>query len=103
MTDTSARTFSGFLFVNVYDVDRGYGGREEGGWWFDYGTLKKCRPCRTRAEAEKIRERFERYLDATHNAEGNHDLSSVNCQGRMVAYIEGQPGEDFPTERPRYE
>jgi hypothetical protein len=26
-------------FLAVYNVDRHYGGREEGGWWYDSGRL----------------------------------------------------------------
>lgn len=26
------------MFVNIYEVGRGYGGPEEGGWYFDYGS-----------------------------------------------------------------
>ena len=25
--------------VTVYKIDRAYGGPEEGGWWYDYGTV----------------------------------------------------------------
>lgn len=28
-------------FVNVYELDRHYGGPEEGGWWFTSGTVVK--------------------------------------------------------------
>ena len=27
------------LYVNVYQVERAYGGSEEGGWWYDTGTV----------------------------------------------------------------
>ena len=27
------------LYVNVYQVERAYGGSEEGGWWYDAGTV----------------------------------------------------------------
>lgn len=26
------------LYVNIYEVGRAFGGREEGGWWFDTGS-----------------------------------------------------------------
>ena len=37
-----ARTEAGWLAV--YEIDRAYGGPEEGGWWFDTGRLVACVP-----------------------------------------------------------
>lgn len=100
-----SRDFSGFVFINVYDVNRACGGPEEGGWWFDYGECKKCRPVKGSSEALRIQHRWQRYLDHAYNdVEGaRSDLGSVLCEGRMVAYIQSHPGSDFPEERPRYE
>jgi hypothetical protein len=33
------------LRVNVYRVERSYGGSEEGGWWFDQGRFLESWPC----------------------------------------------------------
>jgi len=33
------------LCVNVYRVERSYGGSEEGGWWFDQGRFLESWPC----------------------------------------------------------
>src|SRR4051794_29723324 len=33
----------GTEYVNVYEVDRAYGGAEEGGWWFDTGQAIESR------------------------------------------------------------
>jgi hypothetical protein len=30
------------MFVNVYTVQQGYGGPEEGGWWYEIGTPVTC-------------------------------------------------------------
>ena len=30
------------FYVNEYEVDRKYGGPEEGGWWYDTGKFIKC-------------------------------------------------------------
>src|SRR5262245_7305236 len=48
----------------VYEVDRGYGGPEEGGWWYDCGELVVSVPCRSSEEAEtvadQLRDRYPR-------------------------------------------
>lgn len=97
------RAYSGAYFVNVYLLDREYGGPEEGGWWWYSGKFLKSRPCRTRDEAHRIMDRWNRFLDHGPNSEGNHDLSSVNCEGRYRAQCEREPGHDFPEYRPHYE
>ena len=30
-----------YWYVNTYECGRAYGGPEEGGWWYAYGTLLK--------------------------------------------------------------
>jgi hypothetical protein len=99
------REFSGFWFVNVYDRDREYGGPEEGGWWYDTGRFLKSRPCRTKAEANKIVERWQRFLDAVHNQPRGPraNLGSVLCEGKLCCSIQTAPGVDFPESRPFYE
>jgi len=99
------RQYSGFWFVNVYSMDREFGGPEEGGWWYDTGRFLKSRPCRTRREAHKLVDRWNRYLDAVYNNPRGcrADLSSVCCEGRLGAQIQRKPGFDFPEVRPHYE
>lgn len=40
----SARAVPGQGWLAVYEVDRAYGGPEEGGWWFYTGSLVACIP-----------------------------------------------------------
>lgn len=35
------------LYLNAYIVGRAFGGREEGGWWYDVGTPVACIPIPT--------------------------------------------------------
>ena len=46
----------------VYEVDRIYGGPEEGGWWYDAGTLVKSKEFKSedeaKAKAKKWRKKF---------------------------------------------
>jgi len=88
------------LYVNVYLIDRCYGGPEEGGWWFDRGFPVASIPFESddRAGADKcaeqMRDRFpttrERYSMAPRY--DDHDVR-----------IEREFAADFPVDRPRYE
>ena len=90
-------------YVNEYRTDRARGGPEEGGWYYDTGEYVKCHGVHLdRAAAEQQAVSLAAYLDNAN--EGLHSPGSVLSEGDWSAlYIEEHPGEDFPTERPRYE
>lgn len=95
--------------VALYEVDQGYGGPEEGGWWYDEGTRFTdfapivCHgPEETRAAHAKCLE----YIAEHRMNEGRHEPSSVLCEGWYAP--RSFPGdlaslpEHFPASRPRY-
>ncbi len=52
------------FIVALYEVDRAYGGPEEGGWFYDTGALTRpLRVCRTEAAAIALACRVNRLLD----------------------------------------
>lgn len=81
--------------VAIYQRGRQYGGAEEGGWWYDTGSLtehRKMRVCEDFAEAEaRVQE-----LYAWIRAEGW--LSELGVRG----FTEQLPVKSYPEERPRY-
>jgi hypothetical protein len=85
-------------FVGVYEVDRCYGGPEEGGWWYDTGSLLQQTAVASRGEAEALRTKLrQRFPDtgASSNVFGGEDYR---------IHIDLQPhAGHFPTETPRYE
>jgi hypothetical protein len=89
------------IYVNVYLVGRAYGGREEGGWWYNYGTTQASVPVRSYKEAEEWKRRLEN--DERFSNEGKRSIYSVIGDENFETYIEEHPAEDFPQERPRYE
>ena len=93
----------GWKFINVYMIDRCYGGPQEGGWWYDCGEFLRTRPVPPRGDAEKVRDRYQRWLDFALNEHRRSDISSVLSEGRYVAFIEDVPGADFPRRQPSYE
>lgn len=81
--------------VAVYQRGREYGGPEEGGWWYDTGTLtehRKMRVCESYAEAQaRVQE-----LYAWIQAEGWQKELAV------VGFTERLPVRLTPERRPRY-
>jgi hypothetical protein len=84
-------------YVNVYAVGRIYGGPEEGGWWYDTGTVLKSVRCLTRGEADRVAD----VLRADYPDTGRS--SSVLGGDDYRVWVEDNPGANYPTERPRYE
>lgn len=76
--------------VGVYFIDRSYGGLEEGGWWYDTGSLTdefKVRGFEDIQEAIKyLRELSEFYKDEL----------------RPIGFTEQLPAMDFPSKKPYY-
>ena len=90
--------FTNGFHVNTYEIDRAYGGPEEGGWWFDTGEVVKSTRCESEAQAER--------LVAIRKSEYRNtgDVGSVAYRGgEYRTVIEPDPGADYPTERPHFE
>lgn len=90
----------GFVFVNVYEVDRIYGGPEEGGWWYDAGTAVVSRQV-SEADSERVRAELEaKYPKGT----GRNSCNSVIYQGGDYrVWVENHPAQDYPKVTPHYE
>ena len=89
------------LFVNVYLVGRAYGGPEEGGWWYDYGYPVASVPADTWADAEDLKQRFER--SERYSNEGRRSRYSVSGGEEYQVCIEDDFAESFPQRTPRFE
>lgn len=94
--------------VAVFEVNRAYGGPEEGGWWFDYGhPLPRSSRLPFAATWRRFRNRqaaigYARRLNAQLER-SNDDLSSVTCEEHLVAYVCSGKPRSFPASRPHYE
>jgi hypothetical protein len=101
------------LWCGLYETNRAYGGREEGGWWYDTGvSVTDARLYAeiglmpsvhlSRSEAKAAREAM-RAASAVLNKD-RHEIGSVLCDGVYDAEIhEGQLPAYYPETRPRYE
>jgi hypothetical protein len=90
--------------VHLFKLDRAYGGREEGGWWYDCGypedhPLNKV--FSTKAEAIAYRDSIAGEADRMND--GLPSIDSVLCEGVYCFLINEGEAEPFPAVRPRYE
>jgi hypothetical protein len=90
-------------YVNIYLHDRAYGGREEGGWWYDTYEPEEseCKWFATTEEAESHVATAQAWCD-DENSQRRSDLSSVISEGRYEVVLEAWPAEYSPSSRPYY-
>ncbi len=84
-------------FVNVYHVNRVWGGPEEGGWWYDAEEIKASVPSSYDASGAMYETLFNRF----HYLDDPQPLHNVNSDGKLRIRIEDEPGRNTP--RPHYE
>ncbi len=85
-------------YVNVYEVDQGYGGPEEGGWYYYTYAIQEAVRCETYAEAERLRKEFQ---DGKWADDPDARISSVVYSGGVYSIvIEATVGEDSDTYQP---
>lgn len=88
----------------LYEVDRAYGGPEEGGWWFDTGEHRRTlRTFGNEQDAYAAARRCNGWLARLQK--GKRAVSSVIYDGgRYAAEVHRNfaPGH-YPVERPHYE
>jgi hypothetical protein len=97
--------------VAVWDHDRAFGGNEEGGWWYDVGSLVLSVECHSEEAAQMIREGLEIEYPRTGRASsvlGGDDFdvlvhdrhdgdwdSRLDCRLDLIGH--------YPARRPYYE
>jgi len=91
--------------VNLYFVDRAFGGREEGGWYYDYGypcevRIAPQRRFKTRAKAQGYLNEIAPVIDRMNRHRPS--ISSVLSKGRYRAYIFSGKPCGYPEHRPTY-
>ncbi len=88
----------GVYYVNVYEVDRAWGGAEEGGWWYDTGIPVASVPFETLREAEAYHDAMEERFPNDHSSS-----SVIYAGGDYHVYIERSFARPYPERRPHYE
>ena len=90
--------------IALYEIDRAYGGPEEGGWWYDTGELRRpLKVVRTGGEASAVAARANRLLDRLQRH--RRSVSSMAyAGGRVAAWVfEDTAPRSYPEVRPHYE
>ncbi|MGE4404402.1 hypothetical protein [Pseudomonas sp.] len=88
----------------IYEVDRAWGGPEEGGWWFDCGTLVRIvRVVGSADRAASVALRANRLLERLQRAK--RPVSSIAYEGgrHCVLAFEDIAPPAYPAVTPRYE
>ena len=98
-------TKGGSMFsVHLFLIDRAFGGREEGGWWFDYGEPEDHpanRIFKTKAEAIAYRNSLDDV--ETELNSGRRSIDSVLSEGEFRFLFSRGYAKPFPESKPRYE
>lgn len=92
-----ARTKNKPIYVNVYAIERVYGGPEEGGWWYDTGEPVLTVVCEHEQQAQDVANQLRQEYPHT------HDRYSVLGGDDWNIAIEDEPGKEWPSEIPHYE
>ena len=88
-------------YANVYELDRRYGGDEEGGWWVTTYTPKASHKFRTMIRA---RIKLEHMLQEYNKVKPEYGLYSVNYSGGAYDFeIEDKVAEHKPQGPIHYE
>lgn len=84
-------------WVNIYEVVRVRGGEENGGWFYNKGTLVDSVPCPSKAIADHVADNLR--LKVQYAGVDIYKEPGSEYQVR----IETKPGVDFPETPPVYE
>src|SRR3546814_969428 len=89
--------------IALYEIDRAYGGAEEGGWWYDTGELARLLALApTEARAIQLADRANRLLERLQRHRRRVD-SVLYAGGRYTAIVfEWTAPPAFPVVRPHY-
>lgn len=93
------------LYINVYLVDRAYGGPEEGGWYYTYYKLEETIPVLAPVGQdvfEYAKAEAKRWRETVYSNDGRRPISSVLSEGRYDVRVEVFKGESETTEIPYY-
>lgn len=92
--------------VNLYLIDRAFGGREEGGWWYDCGQPVLHPLNRVFETLQEAQDHLVICRDLQDQLnEGLPSINSVLSQGQYFFYIgdENELPASFPSTKPQYE
>jgi hypothetical protein len=95
----------GKFYVNLYEQEQCYGGREEGGWWFDrLHPVSSIGFSSTPASRRRARKYIRRLVAEVNRMNaGRPAYTSSRSQGQAVLRLDWFPATTLPKHRPHYE
>ncbi len=93
---------SGFFWLSLYNVQRFFGGREEGGWWYDSFFPELSFELNINDNLELLYHLIE-YIHDRYDIREISELDSVSVPEVNLLVIEHSRAEYYPKEKPRYE
>ena len=89
--------------VYLFEVDRAFGGHEEGGWWFDVGQPVTHKANRTFSNRGAAISYYRTLADLeTQLNDGLAPIDSVLCSGIYRFIVSKGAPKAFPESRPYY-
>ncbi len=89
-------------YANIYELDRVYGGPEEGGWWFTTFTPRESRKFNTKLRARIALEKM--LQERLKTIKPEYGLYSVNYKGGVFSgHVEDKEAEFSPKGPMHYE
>lgn len=86
-------------FVTVYQLDRCFGGPEEGGWWYDTGFVHDTRELRADEDVEALTKELETEYGIPSSYRSSVRPRGTDYDVRFSLF----PGANWPAVRPHYE
>lgn len=87
-------------YINVYIVERAYGGPEEGGWWFDEGTPQGVSVVCSSVSIDEMQKLLD--LMRKEYPDSNYRFSMRPMGEDYQVRVETHEPREWPTERPHY-
>ena len=98
--DMTGVLYGGVTYLNAYNVNRFYGGPQEGGWWFDAGDPTASVPLREEDPAAAVE--WGAYLREKVGWTSQHDRFSVLGHDDFEIRQDDYFARPFPEETPHY-
>lgn len=91
----------GRVFINAYAVTQGYGGPEEGGWWYEIREPVASMPVHDPTNIETVAKLLDAYLESEYGDRREYYSAAGGEDGSLVC--EDHPAKAEPETRPHYE
>ena len=90
------------VYVNSYDVERVYGGPEEGGWYFDQGLLNESKKFSFHGNKERGLAHYDKAVEYAHQKAEELRNDNPAYRNRYKVEVSFNEGANYPKVAPQY-